>query len=243
MIDRPRKSSISVEPPADVNGWNPRRLAGDCRYDPKKAQHVIDFCHEMLVHVKGPLTGKPFDMEPWQEDITRTLFGWRRPDGRRRFLRAYVELPRKNGKTTWLAAMLVYCLFCEEQSRQGAELYSAAATGEQASLIYAIVAAMIERKPELKKRARILRGTRRMNVVENGVVQETFYRAIPANEGPSHGFNPTFLANDELHAWRGRGFYDALYTGCGARTEPLGIDITTAGFDRESICWLQHQYA
>ena len=218
-------------------------MAGDCRYDAAKADHVVDFCSEMLVHVKGPLTGKPLRLEPWQADITRTMFGWRRPDGARRFTRAYIELPRKNGKTTWLAALLLYCLYCEEQSKQGAELYSAAATGEQAGLIYSIVASMIARNPDLKARAKVLRSTRRMNLVENGVIQDTFYRAIPANEGPSHGFNPTFLANDELHAWRGRGFYDALQTGCGARAEPLSIDITTAGYDRESICWMQHEYA
>ena len=103
----------------------------------------MDFCAEMLVHIKGPLTGKPLILEDWQADITRTMFGWRRPDGTRRFLRSYIELPRKNGKTTWLAALLVYCLYCEEQSKQGAELYSAAGSAEQAGLVYTLVASMI----------------------------------------------------------------------------------------------------
>lgn len=232
-----------VEPPSNLAGFDPTANAGDCRWNPRAASDALDFKREMLKHVKGPLTGQPFIEEPWQRNLTATLHGWRRPDGTRRFRHCYCEVPRKNGKTTWLATEVVYALFCDPQSKEGAELYSAACTREQAALVYGQVCSMIRRNPLLSTRAKISNSVRQVTRILNGVVSNTAYRALPAKESQAHGFSPTFIAADELHKWPGREFYDALQTGTGARRQPLSIDITTAGFDRESICWLQHEYS
>src|SRR3990172_3497274 len=236
---RKRRSSA----PRNVAGFRPAELAGDCRYRQENAEHVLEFMRHFLRHVKGPKTGEPIEMEPWQEDLIKTLFGWRRPDGTRRFRQSFIFVPRKNGKTTVLAAIVTYCLFCERQSREGAELYCAAFTRDQASLLFQTVAAFVQRSQTLQDRAQINRSLKRINLVENGLPTETFFRALPAEPGAAHGFNSTMIACDELHAWKGREFYDVLQTSFGSRREPLSIDITTAGYERESICYLQYKYA
>lgn len=207
------------------------------------AEHAVAFKREMLQHVKGPLTGQPLILEPWQDDLTRTIHGWRRPDRTRRFRHVYCEVPRKNGKSTWLASEICYSLFCDPQSAEGGELYSAGVTAEQAGLVFGMVTEMIRRNPFLTDRAKTSPSVRRINRIFHGVVSNTFYRALPSEASQTHGFSPTFIGADELHEWPGRDFYDALQTGTGARTQPLSIDITTAGYDRESICWIQHEYA
>lgn len=236
---------VSSKAPGEkyLAGFDAERCAGRTHYDPAAAAHALEFFPRMLRHVKGPLTGQPLELSDWERAATATLFGWRRRDGSRRFRHMYCELPRKNGKSTWLAGTVCYAFFCDPQSAQGAELYSAAATAEQAGLVFGQVASMIQANPLLLKRAKISRSVRRINRMHNGILQNTFYRAIPAETAQAHGFNATVIAADELHAWHGRDFYDALQTSTGARTQPLSIDITTAGWDRESICWMQHDYA
>lgn len=243
MVATLSNSAISSRTPNEVAGFSPFDLAGENFYDTESADHAVGFFRDLLKHVKGPKAGQPLLLQPWQEAATRMIFGWKRPDGTRRFRRVYCEVPRKNGKSTWLAGLIAYCFFCDPQSEQGGELYSAAATAEQAGLVFGMVSAMIERHPALKARAKISKSVRRINRQSHGVISNTFYRAIPAETAQTHGFNASMIAADELHAWVGREFYDTLQTSTGSRQNPLSIDITTAGYDRESICWLQHEYA
>lgn len=244
MTSRTRPNfDFSVAPDSGLAEFDPHRCAGRTRYDPDAAAHALDFFPTMLRHVKGPLTGRPIKLSDWEAAATATLFGWRRRDGTRRFRHMYCELARKNGKSTWLAGVITYLFFCDPQSAQGGELYSGASSAEQAGLVFNMVASMIQGNPLLLKRAKISRSVRRINRLSRGILQDTFYRALPAEAAQAHGFNATCVAADELHAWSGREFYDALQTSTGARHEPLSIDITTAGWNRETICWIQHDYA
>lgn len=223
------------QPPTDVAGYDPVASAGDCTYDAEAAEKAVAFFHRCLHHIKGPKAGEPFLLEAWQADIVRTIFGWKRPNGSRRYRVAFIMVPRKNGKSTKIAGIADYVLFCDAEG--GAECYCAASDREQASLVFNLAASMVRKSPGLAKRSKIRDSTRRI------IYGDSFLRAIPANEGGSHGFNSHFIAGDELHAWVGREFYDVLHTSTGAREQPLEIYITTAGYDRNSICYETYKYA
>jgi len=206
-------------------------------FDEAEADRAVEF-FEQLQHVKGPLAGQPFKLEPWQaEDIVRPLFGWKREDGTRRYRTAYIEIPRKNGKSTLCAGIALYLLFLDGE--QGAEVYSAAGDRDQASLVFDPACEMIRRCPMLAERATIRKSVKRVTFEET----HSYYRAIAADVGGSHGYNASGILFDELHVQKTRDLWDVLQTSTGARRQPLTIAITTAGHDRSSICWELHQYA
>jgi phage terminase large subunit-like protein len=205
-------------------------------YDRVRGDGAVRFFERLLVHTKGQHAGKPFTLEPWQrDDIIKPLFGTLNPDGTRQYRRAYVEIPRKNGKSTLAAGVALYLLFADNE--QGAEVYGAACDRDQASIVFNVAAEMVRRSPTLARMCKVIDSTKRI------VVGHSFYRAIPADAGGSHGFNASGIIFDELHAQPNRDLWDVLNTSTGARAQPLTFQITTAGYDRNSICWEQHDYA
>jgi len=216
-----------------IPGYDPFATAGDCTFDEAAARHALDFIAECCTHVKGELAGQPFKLEPWQQAIIANLYGWIRPDGSRRYREAFIFVPRKNGKSTMIAAIVLYALFCEGEP--GAEIYSAAAEREQARLVYEQVAGMIRNEPVLRDSSTIYK----YSVVVGGAS----YKAISAEAGSKHGFNSSLVVVDELHAQPNRELVDVLATSMGSRRQPLMIHITTSDFDRESICNEKHDYA
>jgi phage terminase large subunit-like protein len=222
-------------PPSNIAGYDPVATAGDCAYDAEAAEKAVAFFYKCLVFTKGPRAGEPFKLEQWQADIVRTLKGWKRPDGTRRFRQSLIAVARKNGKSTWIAGIADEMLFCDGE--QGAECYCAASDREQASLVFNTAASMVRKAPSLAKRCKIRDSMKRI------IYGTSFLRAIPANEGGSHGFDSHLIIGDELHAWPGREFHDVLHTSTGARAQPMEIYITTAGYERNSICYEKWQYA
>jgi len=190
-----------------------------------------------LTHTKGEWAGQPFHLRPWQEQIIRRLFGTLRTDGRRQYRTCYVEIPRKNGKTELASAIALYMLMGDREA--GAEVYGAAVDIEQASLAFNVAAQMLRNDPELAASCEIIASRKRIIHHASGSV----YRAIPADAPGAHGFNASAIIGDELHAWPNREFWDVLMTSTGARPQPLSFVITTAGYDRKSICWELHRYA
>lgn len=223
------------KPPTDIAGYDPTRHDGDFYYDAEAAERAVDFFPEVLSFVKGLKARDPFNLEDWQADIVRTIFGWKRDsDGSRRFRQVFIAVPRKNGKSTMIAGLALYVLFCDAEA--GAECYCAAASQEQASLVFNSAATMV-RKSGLDKRCKVRDSMKRI------VYKDSFFRAIPANEGPSHGYDSHLIIGDEIHAWPGREFHDVLHTSTGARAQPLELYITTAGYDRLSLCFEKWKYA
>lgn len=203
-------------------------------YDAAAADRAVNFIERFCTHVKGELGGKPFLLEPWQkDDIIRPLFGWKRADGRRKYRTCYVEIPRKNGKSNLSAAIALYMLFSDGEP--GAEVISAAGDRQQANIVFSVAQEMIHNNPELRKRCKVLR-----NSVE---YKSSFYKSISAEASTKHGFNCHAVIFDELHTQPNRDLWDVLVTSTGARTQPLIIALTTAGHDRNSICWEVHEYA
>jgi len=222
------------KPPKTIAGYDPIVSAGECMYDQEAAEKAVAFFPKVLRFVKGLKANEPFRLEDWQADIVRTIFGWKRPDGSRRYRQAFIAVARKNGKSSWIAALSAFVLFCDAE--QGAECYCAASDKDQASLVFNSAALMI-RKSSLGQYCKIRESVKRV------IYQDSFLRAIPANEGGSHGFDSHFIVGDELHAWPGREFHDVLHTSTGARAQPLEIYITTAGYDRTSVCYEKWEYA
>jgi phage terminase large subunit-like protein len=225
-----------MEAPTDLVGYDPHANADGCWFDATAAQEVIDFFCEHLVHVKGPLAEQPLEPNPWERAFLATLFGWKRADGTRRYREAFVAVPRKNSKTTLCAGIALYMLMCDHES--GAEVYCAAADRDQASLLFNIAASNIRRNDMLFGMCKIREAEKR--ILFRG---ESLFRAIPADAEGSHGFNASAVIMDELHTQRSRDLYDVLKTSQAARRQPLLMSITTAGHDRDSVCYELWQYA
>src|SRR5690554_2994387 len=146
----------------------------------------------LLRHTKGEWAGQPFSLRPWQEKLVRELFGTLRPDGLRQYRTAWIEVPRKNGKSTLTAALALYLLVADGEP--GAEVYSAACDRDQASLVFDIAAGMVRQSPTLKKRLKVIDSTKRIVDPKTG----SFYRAIAADAPSAHGFNAHAVIADEL---------------------------------------------
>lgn len=206
-------------------------------YDKAKADRAVRFI-EQLRHTKGIWAGKRFWLLPWQEQMIRDLFGIVQADGMRQFRMAYIEIPKKNGKSELAAAIALYLLFGDGEP--SAEVYGAAADRQQASIVYEVATKMIQMCPALLKRCKLLPSTKRVvNYANAG-----FYQVLSAEVGTKHGLNVSGLIFDELHAQPNRKLWDVLTNGSGdARAQPLFVVITTAGTDRNSICFEQHQLA
>lgn len=214
-----------------------RKKDGIYVYDKDAGERAVSFFTDCLVHTKGPLAGQPMRLEKWQATIVRDLFGWKRPDGTRRYRKSYIEVPRKNGKSTFAAGIALYLLLCDRE--QGAEIYSAASTRDQASLVYQIAAGMMKASPMLSKHLVLRDSVKRMIHRKSN----SFYRVISADAEGAHGFNAHGIIFDEIHTQPTRELWDVLDTSTGARAQPMTIGITTAGHDRSSICWELHQYS
>jgi phage terminase large subunit-like protein len=204
-------------------------------FDQAKADHAVNFIN-LLKHTKGKWAGQTFNLRPWQETFVRDLFGTVDRRGLRQYRTAYLEIPRKQGKTSLAAALALYLLAADNES--GAEIYSAACDREQASLAFDIAAKMVE-QTALRKILKVIDSQKRIVYHKTG----SFYRAIAADAASAHGYNAHAVIADELHAWPDSELWDVLTTSTGAREQPLIIAITTAGYDRNSVCWQQHDYA
>jgi phage terminase large subunit-like protein len=209
-----------------------------CFFDIETADRAAGFFPRFLKHSKGQWAGKPFNLLPWQEDgIIKPLFGWKRPDGYRRFRTAYIEIPKKNGKSTICAGISL--LLLSKDNEPGAEVFSAAADTKQAAIVYKEAVSMVKKSPPLNKRLNIVPSQK----IITFEATDSFYQVLSADAYTKEGLNIHGLLFDELHAQKTRDLWDTLVFGGAARRQPLLIAITTAGFDRQSICWEQHEYA
>lgn len=214
-----------------------RFMAETSYYDEDKADFAVDFI-QCLAHTKGIWAGKPFELMDWQEQIIRDLFGIIKPNGYRQFNMAYVEIPKKNGKSELAAAIAL--LLCCGDGEASAEVYGCAADRQQASIVFNVAADMIRMCPALYKRCKILSASKRIIYKPTN----SFYQVLSAEAYTKHGFNVSGVVFDELHAQPDRRLFDVITQGSGdARTQPLYFLITTAGKDTNSICHEIHQKA
>ena len=204
-------------------------------YDKDAADKVVRFFETYLTHVKGELGGMPLFLEGWQKKILRDVFGWKRQDGTRKYRTVYIEIPRKNGKSSIGSGVALYLLLADGEP--GAEIYSAAADRMQAGIIFDIAVGMINNNDKLRQQCHTFRNS----IVSTD--RTRFYKPLSSDAENKHGYNAHGIIFDELHTQPNRELYDVLRTSTGARRQPLTWIMTTAGYDKSSICWEVHEYA
>lgn len=221
-----------------LKNYKPTKFkAKDSYYDKKYADFAVAFI-ESLCHTKGTWAGKKFELIDWQEQIIRDLFGTLKPNGYRQFNTAFIEIPKKQGKSE-LAAAVALLLTCGD-GEQRAEVYGCAADRQQASIVFEVAADMVRMCPALSKRVKILASQKRIIYIPTN----SFYQVLSAEAYSKHGFNIHGVVFDELHTQPNRKLFDVMTKGSGdARMQPLYFLITTAGTDTHSICYETHQKA
>lgn len=211
--------------------------AKDSKYNKTMADYAVSFI-ECLCHTKGTWAGKPFELIDWQEQIIRDVFGILKPNGYRQFNTAYIEIPKKQGKSELAAAVAL--LLCCGDGEQRAEVYGCAADRQQASIVFEVAADMVRMCPALSKRVKLLASQKRIIYLPT----HSFYQVLSADAYSKHGFNVSDVIFDELHTQPNRKLFDVMTKGSGdARTQPLYFLITTAETDTHSICYETHQKA
>ena len=206
-------------------------------YNKDLADYAVNFI-ECLSHTKGTWAGKPFKLLDWQERIIRDLFGIVKNNGYRQFNTAYIEIPKKMGKSELAAAVAL--LLCCGDGEERAEVYGCAADRQQATIVFDVAADMVRMCPALNRRVKILASQKRIVYLPTN----SFYQVLSAEAYSKHGFNIHGVVFDELHTQPNRKLFDVMTKGSGdARMQPLYFLITTAGTDTNSICYETHQKA
>jgi len=203
-------------------------------FDERTAKQVLAF-FSLCKHSKGEWAGMPLLLEPWQQFVIGSIFGWKREDGMRRFRTGYIEVARKNGKTTaFLAATGLYLLLADGEP--GAEVYSAATKRDQARISHAEATRMAKTSPAIRREVNVVRDN--IHIVDTA----SKFEPLGADADTMDGLNIHGALIDEVHAHKNAGVWDVLETATGSRRQPLTVAVTTAGFDRQSLCWRLHEY-
>lgn len=210
------------------------KLKKKYHYDAKAAEEKIAFIEKHCRHVEGDLYGEPLLLpDAFKDEILRPIFGLKRENGKRLIRKVYIQMPRKNAKTTMMAAVEAALLFNDGEN--SAQIYNCAGDDEQAGLLYAAAKKMVEADPVLRKAAKVFQASI--------TYKDSFIKKITSKSETKHGFNTHAWIYDELHVAKNRDLYDTLNTSTGQRSNPLGIMITTPGTDKLSICYYHYNYS
>lgn len=235
LTSRPDIAPEWVEVIRRIPGYDSIATAPDGYwFDAVEADKYLGFFRDCLTHVEGELGGKPLVLAPWQAAIVANLVGWKRPNGKRRYREAFIYVPRGNGKTTFMAGLALALLIID--CEQAAQMYFAASDAEQAALAYTIACGMIENEDSFADLLKVYRALGARSIVYEEY--RSALKVISSEAKGKHGFSPSLYVVDELHALGdlGSDLVDVLQTGTLKRSQPLGILITTADWDRPSIC-------
>jgi len=199
-------------------------------YDVEKAEGICSFV-ELMPHTKGKWAAKQLKLklENWQKFILCNLFGWVNKDGFRRFRKAYLKIPRKNGKSAFAAAIGHYML--TKDNEFGAEVYCGASTERQAWEVFRPARQMALKTPEYTDAFGIQVNAKTI------IVEDTNSKFEALIGNPGDGASPSMVIVDEYHEHATDKFVETMVTGMGARDQPLLLEITTAGADTGSPCF------
>lgn len=207
-------------------------------WDESAAQAATDFFPRYLRHTEGEWAGRPFVLSDWQRDrIIRPLFGWKRADGTRLYRTAWIEIPRKNGKTELAAGISLLCMLGDAEF--GGQGYAMAVDKDQAKIVFNKAATMIGLSPAFREH-------RTFEVLKTSIYcpeLQASFKPLSSGPGGKHGFSPTFAIGDEVHEWPDGELADVVHKGTAARRQPLEVYITTAGVAGEGYAWEMHELA
>lgn len=196
-------------------------------FDEKRANVAVKF-FLLLTHNKGRWAGQPMELEPWQQFFIASIFGWKRADGTRRFRESYLEVARKNGKSTVGSGVCLEMLVLDGEA--GAEVYTAATKKEQARIVFGDAQNMARKSTSLLKKVKV-----QQHAIMVASTLSTM-KPMSSDSKTEDGLNPHCIYIDEYHAHPDDGLYSVLKSATGARSQPLLSIITTAGFNRLGPC-------
>lgn len=208
-------------------------------FDMEAAEFVCSFL-ECLTVPDGKLQGRPFRLIPWQRELITPFYGEMTEDGRRKYRYLYLEIPKKNGKSGLAAPLGLYHTFADGEMH--GEVYCIAADRENAAIVFDSARNMLDMCPSLKRRARVVDS--RKTIIDRA--SGTVFKVMSSEAYSKHGYKPSCVIFDELHAQKDRELWDVMTFGAGAaRRQPVWIVLTTAGDDpdRKSIGWEIHEKA
>lgn len=205
-------------------------------FDEKEANQAVTFIEKFCRVVDGRNAGSKLILLDWQKELVSNLFGWKKKsNGFRKFNQVFLFIPRKNGKTVFSVAISLYVLLLDGE--EFSQCYFAAADREQARLAFDVLKAMIDKEPKFRAALKTL-----MNSVRYPKTN-SFFKVISSDAKTKHGFNTHFALIDELHAHPNDELYQVLTTSIGARVQPIVMTITTAGSNKNHICYELYDYS
>lgn len=204
-------------------------------FDRDAGQDPIDFFEEFLVFYEGDFDGKPFILEPWQQFVVWSLFGWKNKQGFRRFRTAYIEIGKGNGKSPMAAGIGLYGLVADGEP--GAEIYAAATMREQAGILFRDAKAFADGSPSLQKILTV--GVANIDYVE----KNSYFRPVSSEHRGLDGKRPHIALIDEIHEHPNAMVVDKMRAGTKGRRQAMIFEITNAGYDRLSVCYQHHEYS
>ena len=223
---------------ACIPGYDPEAGAADLYYfDEEAADYAVGFFPACIRHIKGSLARQPYELGEWEKAVVGCVFGWKRKsDNLRRYRQAFIFVPKKNSKTTLTAGLALAHFNLDDE--EGAEIYSAGATKDQASIIFRDVVGMINMCPPMKEKFKAFGasgGGQQRSVWDYGT--NSFYRPLASDAGTADGLNVHVAIIDELHRHEdGGALMDILIRGQSTRRQPMTWILTTSDYDRESAC-------
>ena len=206
-----------------------------CFFSEKHGERVCRFIEDLCILSKGRWAGKPLKLFDWQRSLVMRMFGWRKADGKRRFRRVYVEVAKKNGKSSLISAIALYMLIFDKEP--GAEVYMNACDRDQASIVFDEAARMTLASPELARRTEVI-GSRK--IIMSG------HNKLVANSSDAmkqDGLNCSCSIFDELHRQADNSLWEVMEYAGAAREQQMQISITTAGEDEEGIWFQQREFS
>ena len=197
-------------------------------YDEVETSIAVDFIQDHCKHSKGSLAGQPFILELWQQAATAAMFGIvHKLDGTRKYQEVFLVVARKNGKSTFAAAIGLYLLVADGEL--GPEVYAVATKKDQAKIIWLEAKRMIQKSKTLRRRVKALVASMESSF-NDGV-----FEPLGRDSDTLDGLNVHGATFDEVHAWKDMNLYDVVVDGTSSRDNPLIFIISTAGTVRESV--------
>ena len=196
-------------------------------FDENEAKRPITFI-QSLVHTKGEWANHNIILEPWEQFIIASIFGWRRKEN------------NKNGKTTFASGIGNYCFFCDSPAEAGVEIYYIATKKDQAKIAWSESERQIRKAKALNKEAITYKQTSTITKKKDTASKS---KPLGQDSNTEDGLNPHLVIVDEYHAHPDNELLNVLESGMGARRQPLVFIISTAGFDKSSVCFSEYEYA
>jgi phage terminase large subunit-like protein len=195
-----------------------------------------------LVHWRGQLAGQPFELMPWQMFVAGSLLGWSKRDGTYRYETAYISVPKKSGKSVFVGGLGLLRGFFDDEP--GAETYSLATTYKQSDIVWREAAELAKRsKDQLVQKLNI--STTRPGGVHNINDNRTSskFEPLSSDKDSGDGVNPCVILADEIHRYKDAALLNMLQESMSSRRNRLTVEITTAGWDRNTICYEHDEHS